>query len=103
MRFLHNNRSFNPPGITRGELVVSYSKLAEISRISRGLHWWVRFNVNNIYLFITLDVNFKISMKNRLGSRSKAKVTGYGQSQIPGTKWSIFRARFAECSKEPLE
>ncbi len=29
-----------PPGITRGELAVSYSKLAEISRNSRGLYWW---------------------------------------------------------------
>ena len=46
-------------------------------------------------------MNFKISM--RLGSRSKVKVTVYSQSQIPGAQWSIFRARFAECSKEQLE
>ncbi len=30
----------NPPGITRGELTVSGSKLAEISRNSRSLYWW---------------------------------------------------------------
>ena len=30
----------NPPGITCGELAVSYSKLAETSRNSRGLYRW---------------------------------------------------------------
>ncbi len=30
-----------PAGITRRELAVSYSKLAEISRNSRGLYWWI--------------------------------------------------------------
>ena len=30
----------SPLGITRGELTVSYSKLADISRISRGLYRW---------------------------------------------------------------
>ncbi len=36
---------YSPPGITRGELVVSYSKLAEISRNSRGLYWWVNIAI----------------------------------------------------------
>ncbi len=32
-------------GITRGELVVSYSKRTEISRDSRGLYWWATHDV----------------------------------------------------------
>ncbi len=69
-----------PPGITRGELTVFYSKLAEISWNSHGLYWWAIGTIRCI----------KPNLFYMFYKQAKVHLDTWGQElRLPGTYTAI--------------